>query len=313
MNFNELQSGQILSGSGSLAPGKSSVITTESMASRSLKWLRVEEMTVQLWPNKSAALAPPAGIPLNLQSMGSFLTVKPTAYRVSLTNDYTSVWLLGPRSSVQAEKVPQPTDLFSGAETFGSFESYRWKFAKPFYMPPGAAFLVQVQRNGNALDLAFTPTINIRVIVRCTQISEKGARAAMMKNGGNPLPYASSFVPTSYPAQSSELTFKNQFQTTLFVQRITGRCAGFAASMTLAQNQGGVDYTNAAQVQLWDTRTLISEKVPFNTLFPRTSLAWTFSRSLTPAEYLTARLYTSNPTICAPQVGMVGYRNEEIP
>jgi len=313
MNFNELQSGQILSGSASLAPGRSTTITTESMASRSLKWLRVEEMTVQLWPNKAVALAPPAGDALNQQSMGSFLTVRPTAYRVSLTNDFTPLWLLGPRSSVQAEKVPQPTDLFSGAETFGAFESYRWKFAKPFYMPPGAAFLVQAQRNGNALDLAFTPSINIRVIVRCTQISEKGARAAMLKNGGNPLPYASSFVPASYPAQSADLTFKNQFQTTLFIQRMTGRCAGYSSLMAFAQNQGGIDYTNAAQVQLWDTRTLLSEKVPFHTLFPRTSLAWTFTRSLKPTEYLTARLYTSNSAVCAPQVGMVGYRNEEIP
>lgn len=310
-NYNELQSGQILTGSAVLGAGKSTVITTEAMASRSLRWLRCEELSVEIYPQSSPIFG--LGQTLAQQSMGSFVTIKPTAYREGLTNDYFPLWLMGPRPSIQAEKVVQPLDLANNVDFFGPYETYRWKFAKPFYMPPGGAFLVQAQRNGNALDLAYTTNINIKVALRCTQMTEKQAKAAMQKNGGNPLPYASSFVPTSYPAQSADLTFKNQFQVPLYVQRITGRCAGNSALLVYTQNQGGVDFLNAAQVQLWDTRTLVSDKVPFSALFSKTSMAWTFTRMLKPSDYLTARLETTNTDACNPQVAIVGYRNEEIP
>lgn len=322
MDYSQIASGQVLSGTAPLEPGQSIVITTEAMASRSLKWLKCEEMSVVLVPRASAVFAGLAGNTTRNQSMGSFVTLKPTAYRVSLSNDFVPAWLLGPRCNVLTEFVQSPSNkvLVAGNQV-GPFETYRWRFPKPFYMPPGATFLVNAQRNGNALDLLYDTIIDINISVKCSQVTEGEAKKAMRANGGNPLPYIAPFVPPEplvYPAQSANKQLANQFQTILFVQRMTGRCAGIAPSYPtiLSTNQGliaGADLMNIAQVRLADTRAIICDKAPFGSIFPTTRMSWTFTRKLEPNEYLTAQLYTQDSTISAPQVAMVGYRNEPIP
>lgn len=319
MDNSQLASGQVLYGTAPLSSGQSTVLTTEAMASRSLKWLRCEEMSVVLVPRASNVFTFGE---FKAQSMGSFVTIKPTAYRVSLSNDFVPAWLLGPRCNALTEFVQNPSNkVLAAGFQVGNMETYRWRFPKPFYMPPGAAFLVNLQRNGNPLDVAFSMIIDTHVSVKCVQVTAQEAREAMKKNGGNPLPYIAPFVPPEplvYPAQSANKQLANQFQSTLFVQRMTGRCAGYSDYYNLLVNNGGglvagADLTNIAQVRLSDTRTIVCDKVPFGSIFPTTRMAWTFTRKLEPNEYLTAQLFTSNSVVSAPQVAMVGYRNEPIP
>lgn len=301
MNTIQSPSPQILTGSVALGPAKTQTISLEAMTSRSHRWLRVEEMGVSLWADPSADTA----IASRAIPMGSYVNIRCRAYRQDLMLNYVPTWLIGPRLQEFGE-YQNIASILSAGNFIGPMETYRWKFAKPFFLPPGSAFSTQMQRNANTQDLLSAQNINCYVTVRCTQMSEAEARAAMEKgrNGsGNPVPYMNAYAPLTFPNKSNNLDLANPFLVPLQVQRMTGRCVGTNTCQ-------GQDTGNITTVKLSDTRVVICEPTPMVAIFSSSRMDWTFTRTLQPAEYISAELGTSNATQAAPQVAIIGYRNE---
>lgn len=297
---------QILSGSVALAAGMMQNITLDTMTSRSNRWLRVEELSVCLYSDPIERLGESGN---NYKyPLGSIVQFLATAYRQTLVKDLTPVWLMGPRSHLVVEGGGFSDATFyvftSNGLSFDPAENYRWRFAKPFYLPPKSAFNMQFKRDGSTADVALTTNVNIEVALRCVQVDEAEARAQKF----NSLPYLASFVPTAaaalLPAQSNNQDLANPFTKPLFLQRLTARCRGLETRL-------GKDYNNAVSLKLTDTRTIVADKMPFHALFPAETFAWTFTRRMEANEYLVAQLFGAlNAT---PQVAIVGYRNEVMP
>lgn len=297
---------QILSGTVSLANGMTQTVNLDAMSSRSHRWLRLEELSLAFWDNGDDTDEEPwynYGNPI-----GSVIKVRARAYRQDLMLDYVPAWLIGPRLHYSGEFANSSVEQIPN---YGVFETYRWKFAKPFFLPPGSAFVVQLQHPfeypGQVLDV---PTITAQVVVRATQMSEREARN--MTDKQNPIPYMSAYTPTSFPAKSNNQDLANPFLTPLFLQRMTGRI-GIQPDAAQYGAENGVSY--GPTVKLTDTRTVICEPTQFMTVFPATQCAWTHTRILQPAEYITAELAIPTPSFeyAAPQVAIIGYRNEELP
>lgn len=308
MNTVQNSSPQILSGTVALAAGMTQTITMNAMASRSHRWLRLDELSVSFFPTVGATAN---NFSRNLM-MGSLVNIRSRAYRQDLMLDYVPTWLLGPRLHAAAEVAEQT----SGITNYGQFETYRWRFPKPFYLPSGSAFISQLQRNGSTRDIAAGGTINATVAVRGMQMGEGEARAAMAKtsDGGNPIPYIASYAPSFlaqsyYTNKSNNLDLANPFLTPLQLQRMTAR-------LSQNNNVGGSsspDYgggLRGCQVRLTDTRTVICEWSDVLDIFPSSQMAWTHTRVLQPAEYITAELKNTVAGLYAPQVAIIGYRNE---
>lgn len=288
---------QILSGTVDLANGMTQTVNLDAMSSRSHRWLRLEEMSLAFWDDGDDTDESP-WYNYNLP-IGSVIKVRARAYRQDLMLDYVPAWLIGPRLHYSGEFANSSVEQIPD---FGVFETYRWKFPKPFFLPPGSAFVVQLQHPfeypGQDLEV---PTITAQVVVRGTQMSEREARNMMGKQ--NPIPYMSAYTPTSFPAKSNNLDLANPFLTPLYLQRMTGRVKNYS--------DNGVAY--GPTVKLTDTRTVICEPTQFMTVFPATQCAWTHTRILQPAEYVTAELAVTAADTTEPQVAIIGYRNEELP
>lgn len=304
LNTVQFPSPQILSGNVALGMGKTQTISLETMASRSHRWQRLDEMSVSFFidPFSTGITSADAAAP-----MGSFINIRARAYRQDLMLNYVPTWLIGPRLQ-QLGEYTSTTGIKSNNQFLGAFETYRWKFPKPFYLPSGSAFSVQLQRNGGTKDQVYTTNINAHLTVRGMQVAENDAIQAM-KNGrqnGNPIPFMASYVPTTFPNKSNNLDLANPFLIPLQLQRMTGRCVGTNTCQ-------GVDTGNIATVKLSDTRIVTAEPTGMLTMFGSTQLAWTFTRVLDPGEYISAELATSNSAQSAPQVAIIGYRNEVMP
>jgi len=103
------------------------------------------------------------------------------------------------------------------------------------------------------------------------------------------------------------LDLANPFLVPLQLQRIMGRMG--CSTGNQGPHFGSQSVTNGF-VRLTDTRVIICEWAQFLTIFPSPQMAWTHTRVLQPAEYITAELRTPNPDFSQPQVAIVGYRNE---
>lgn len=302
MNTTKYTSPQILSGRVSLGPGASQTIALDAMASRSHRWLRLDELALSLW------VEPQAAVGGNNADLGGFVQIRARAYRQDLMLDYVPAWLMGPRMHRVAEYAPSPAGVLDGSgNSYGSFCTYRWKFPKPFYLPPGAAFVTQLRRNKYYSASDLTALINAELVVRAAQMSETEARAAMEKGqrgSGNPIPFMAAYTPLfpsgSYTNKSGNLDLANPFLTPLYLQRMTGRTIN------------GEVAAGGYSIRLADTRTIITEWTEFTNIFPTTSKAWTHTRVLQPSEYVTAELKNPSGGGTA-QVAIVGYRNEVLP
>lgn len=294
---------QILSGTVVLSPGQTQTVSLEAMASRSGRWLRLEELSLAFYEEMASLERETVFSPSFL--MGSVINVRARAYRQDLMLDYVPTWLIGPRLHVAAE---QAVTSASAIPYYGVFETYRWKFPKPFYLPPGSAFVVQLQRD-SYYDDSSVLDINAQVVVRATQLSEQEARAAMTKGrdgmSGNPIPYIAAYAPRSFPNKSNNLDLANPFLVPLYLQRMTGRMLTGDNGI----NEYGMLY--GPTVKLTDTRTVICDPTQMITIFPRTHMAWTHTRVLQPGEYITAEL--TKTTTTTPSVAIIGYRNEVLP
>ena len=313
MNVLQNPSPQILSGTVVIAAGQTQTVNLEAMASRSHRWLRLEELAISLYSEEGESFVNDYD---TISPMGAIIKVRARAYRQDLMRDYVPVWLLGPRIH-QAGEIA--TTASNNILNYGQFECYRWKFPKPFYLPPGAAFVLQLQNGENAGD--GTPDITAQVVIRATQLSEAEAKEAMRKSRdadfGNPIPYISVFslatpddiyTPASEFLKSSNLELANPFLVPFHLQRITGR---------ILELDNGMDYLDDSSLKytlkLTDTRTIICDLSDLISVFPRTSLGWTHTRILQPAEYLTAEFKLQPDAIGVPQIAMIGYRNEVMP
>lgn len=313
MNTTQHSSPQILSGSVVIGRGKMQTVAMETMASRSHRWFRVDELSVSFFPTAGVG----ADSFNSQRLMGSFVWIRARAYRQDLMMNYVPTWLLGPRLHEVAEVAPLSANINFGDPTqYGPFETYRWKFPKPFFLPPGSAFITQLQRN--QIYDTFDADINANIVVRGAQLSEQEARAAMQKGregSGNPLPYIAAFTPqftnNLQTKKSNNLDLANPFLVPLQLQRMTAR----AGPLYLA-NQDAPPFGNPtySRVRLTDTRTIICEVSPMRVIFPQTQLAWTHTRVLQPGEYITAELrnFTTGESGYeeGPQVAIIGYRNE---
>lgn len=308
MNTTQNTSPQILSGTVALASGKMQTISMDAMASRSQRWLRLDELSVAFYQDPVASNA------LYFSNMmGSLVQIRARAYRQDLMLNYVPTWLLGPRLHKSAEYAGVTTGIANSlGRDYSPFETYRWKFPKPFFLPPGAAFIVQLQRDGSTGDVNAGGSINAQVVVRAAQMSEGEARAAMTKSregSGNPIPYMAAYTPVfpsaNYTNKSNNLDLANPFLTPLQLQRMTGRI----------RNTGSVQYgtVSGTSVKLSDTRTVICDWTDMLQVFPSTQLAWTHTRILQPAEYITAELKNRAASADQLQVAIIGYRNEVLP
>lgn len=300
MNIQQFSSPQILSGTVSLTSGQTQTVTLESMASRSHRWLRLDELSLVFYMTPSATTYPNQS-----QMMGSVVGVRARAYRQDLMLNYVPTWLLGPRLHVGAEIYPNSTA--PNVVNYGSLETYRWKFPKPFFLPPGAAFVTQLQRSGSAADLLIGGTMNAQVVVRAVQMGEKEVETYLKGKNGvleNPIPYIASYAPTSFPNKSNNLDLANPFLVPLHLQRMTAR----VYSTATGGSPYGIKY--GTSVKLSDTRTVICEWSELFHIFPTTQMAWTHKRVIQPTEYITAELSTNVLANTYPQVAIIGYRNE---
>lgn len=303
MHTQALTSPQLLSGTVSLAASMMQTVNLGALASRSHRWLRVDEMSVVLYNDPSNA-----AISTVFNPRGSFMKIRARAYRQDLMLDYVPIWLIGPRVHRSGEFSGENA-LNSNGNVISSVEVYQWKFPKPFFLPPGSAFSVQVLRDGGAIDVIQTALINVSIAVRAAQIGEAEARAGMEKgrNGsGNPIPFMNAYTPRTFPNKSNNLDLANPFLVPLQLQRMTGRAFG-------SDTRNGVDWNNRCTVKLADTRTVICEPTQLLSVFPSTQLGWTHTRVLQPAEYITAELTTTSVDAAQPQVAIIGYRNEVLP
>lgn len=311
MNTSQLSSPQILSGQVSIAPAQTVTVALDAMASRSHRWLRLDELSLTFY-----AVAPVTHVSTSGTEMGSRVKLKAFAYRQALTRDYVPTWLIGPRLHVAAEFAIGSTDI----PNYSPFETYLWRFAKPFFLPPGSAFNTQLQRDGSTEDLFFSDSIVATLVLRGAQVSEQEARAAIAKcrddsgNTGNPLPFIANYSPVFTTSvsnyKSNNLDLANPFLVPLQLQRMTARLRGIGGDNPAYGTAFG------SQIRLTDTRTVICEYQETTNIFPATQAAWTHRRLLQPAEYITAELKPAAPSgtpVYLPEVAIIGYRNEVLP
>lgn len=293
MNTTEYNSPQILNGSVDLAAAMSQTITLDTMASRSQRWYAAHELSVSLSISEGEA-----------DYLGRIVNIRSRAYKNEMMLNYLPVWLMGPRQHIAAEY----TNASTNAAGFSQFETYLWKFPKPFYIPPGGAFVVQMQRNGSQADLDAEGVVHVEIALRGMQLSTKEGLAAAQKirQQGNPIPYMSAYTPLTFPNKSNNLDLANPFLVPLFLQRMTARIAD-ANFESLGQSYA-VD--TGYQIQLSDTREVICETTDILNVFPATKLAWTHTRILQPQEYITAELSRDSGKTGYPQVAIIGFRNE---
>lgn len=318
MNIDYFSSPQILSGNVTLPIEENGhdaygTVTLDTMASRSRRWFLAESLRIQT-AQVSTATGP------STPQLDPVFSVKLSAYRVSLTRDYTNINLLGPSTyfmggfggnqSVQQSPV---------SEVFGNTHRVHWVFPKPFLIPPGDAFNAQVKYTSYEFGvLDATRNYNISFSLAGRMVGEDDAKR--LHAGKNPLPYVTSFEPINtlgyvppqnYAVISSNLELANPFTRPLYVHRMNGASPIFN---TYAYNQGPFP----VDIEVMDTRTLVAERQNFRNLFNMQSSAFTCKRVLLPTEYFKAKLFglpitpfTIPSNIAG--VSIVGYREEEMP
>lgn len=309
MNINHFSSPQLLSGNvilnqaaaGTVVNGVTTpvfgTINLDTMASRSRRWFLADSFRIQASPLLSSVEAPALFSALFTPAV----SVKLSAYRTALTRDYTSTRLLGP-STFEASTTSFSDSVRQGTKYFAAEQNYRWIFPRPFLIPPGDAFNVQVKLDFVPISLfgPFPPqdvSIDVSVAVSGKMVGEDEARR--LYSGKNPLPYVTSFE-TPFPntlaiplapiaVVSSNLELANPFTRPLFVQRMIG------ANTSVLSGQSGLNLP--FDVAISDTRTIVADTQPFVNLFSPQCSAWTFKRVLQPTEYLKAKLtpLTQNP------------------
>lgn len=319
MNIQTFNSPQLLTGNVAIGSGKTAVVPSDAMASRSNRWLRVDEMSVTLWANPNSSILSRFQYPL-----GKLVKIRARAYRQDMMLNYVPVWLIGPRlhQAAESESASYGVPPASNSNAISTYETYRWKFAKPFYLPPGSAMIAQIQRDGSVADIELNVNINVQVSFRACQVSENIAKDVLHKRGadgqlGNPIPYMAAYAPSAFPAKSNNRDLANNFLTPLYLQRMTGRCWGTSTNLgadTEDSNPGTASITATAvsTVKLTDTRLVICDVSKMASVFPSNQLAWTHKRMLQPGEYITAELNTTSADGSTPAVAIIGYRNGDL-
>lgn len=331
MNTSKFGSPQILSGTVSLEPGKTQTVSLNEMASRSRRWLRLDQMNVSLYADSMK-------FQQNLPNpFGSYTSIRSRSSRYDLMRDYMPTWLLGPKAHLESEVAFQGfndgvLDLFIATNGFsvGAFENYRIRFPKPFYLPAGDAFVTQMSLDSD-ISTYITTNVTAEISVQAVMLSkdEQNKVEKMVAEEGNPIPYLSHFSPFQAAfaagssaaafAKSSNLELANPFLSTLFLQRINGREKG----NVFGSLNGGADSLsttrNNTKVKIADARRVVCDLTDFRNMFNTSTSSWLFQSQLdgkksdqASEDYLTAELYSSNVSSYCPEVAMVGYRLEKM-
>lgn len=328
MNISQFNSPQILSGSVSIVPGNTAMVTLNEMASRSRRWLRLNQMNVSLFVDSMKVgqeIQLGAGRPI-----GSLVNIRAHSSRFSLMREYMRVWLLGPRTHYDAEFLSNyttilgsPISINTNALNVGPFESYRLQFAKPFYLPVGDTYSCQLSADAS-LSTYITTSVTAEVSVQAVVLSKDEQKKAekQVAEEGNPIPFLSQFNPfeasfvagltaTGY-AKSSNLELANPFLSPLYIKRLNGR----QKLSTL-----GSDLTSTSantRIKIADSRRVVCDLTDFRNVFNTSTASWLIEsvldgkKSDQQQDYLTAELYTANISSYCPEISMVGYRMEQV-
>lgn len=331
MNTSKFGSPQLLSGSVSLIPGAAQTVSLNEMASRSRRWLRLDQMNVSLYADSLVA-----GQEQSMPApFGSYMYVRSRSSRYDLMRDYLPTWLLGPKTHLESEVAfggysqPPTLKIDTAGLSVGQFENYRIRFPKPFYLPEGDAFVTQFKLD-SAISPYITTNITAEISVQAVMLSkdEQNKAEKLVAEEGNPFPYLSNFSPfqtafaagstSSAYAKSSNLELANPFLSTLFLQRLNGRIKNVGGRLSTGADSSSVVGTNS-RIKIADARRVVCDLTDFRNVFNTSTSSWLFQSQLdgkksdqASEDYLTVELYSANTLSYCSEVAMVGYRLEKM-
>lgn len=256
-----------------------------------------------------------------LANPGGLIRAKITMGRLQLTRGFVPVWNLGPEVQEMAEvaygvggALSGDLPIYTGALNV-SYATYRWQFAHPLIVPPGAAINTEIfyynEPMFNPESGLILPALPVRVdIAYAGRALPIGTKMADVQR----IPFATA-APFDLRADGSAVRISgedelaNPFHTPFSLHRFVARVQRWGFGII---DNYAYDATKLVQIRESKGYAITTRPIVMAHLSDPYRRAWTFAGSLDAKERVQAELLFDPDAYYKPMFSLVGWRNERI-